>query len=152
MIVFTRHFKGHLEIALSAVLYQYWHCYCHFKNFIFLLRNFLKKCNISVQYTSVFFLRLSYLAPVSLRYNSSVMRQKGESQNGCFKKTKNAKFSEKQTFLIPWYAHAIGVILVSLLLTLLHTLCVSIVNFEQVNTDWVSKYEHNIWINEWSNE
>ena len=28
-------------------------------------------------------------------YNSSVMRQKGESQNGCFKKTKHAKFSEE---------------------------------------------------------
>ena len=25
----------------------------------------------------------------------SVIRQKGESQNGCFKKTKHAKFSEK---------------------------------------------------------
>ena len=32
---------------------------------------------------------------------SSVTRQKGESQNGCFKKTKDAKFSEKRTFLIP---------------------------------------------------
>ena len=30
---------------------------------------------------------------------SSVIRQKGESQNGCFKKAKNAKISEKQTFL-----------------------------------------------------
>ena len=35
----------------------------------------------------------------------SVIRQKGESQNGCFKKTKHAKFSEKRTFLTPWYAH-----------------------------------------------
>ena len=36
---------------------------------------------------------------------SSVIRQKGESQNGCcFKKTKHAKFSEKRTFLTPWYA------------------------------------------------
>ena len=34
-------------------------------------------------------------------YISSVIRQKGESQNGCFKKTKHAKFSEKQTFLTP---------------------------------------------------
>ena len=33
--------------------------------------------------------------------NSSVIRQKGESQNGCFKKAKHAKFSEKQTFLTP---------------------------------------------------
>ena len=44
---------------------------------------------------------------VSLRVTviSSVIRQKGESQNGCFKKTKHAKFSEKRTFLTPWYAH-----------------------------------------------
>ena len=27
--------------------------------------------------------------------NSLVIRQKGESQNGCFKKTKHAKISEK---------------------------------------------------------
>ena len=27
------------------------------------------------------------------------MRQKGESQNGCFKKTKNAKYSKKLTFV-----------------------------------------------------
>ena len=31
--------------------------------------------------------------------------QKGESQNGCFKKTKHAKFSEKRTILNPWDAH-----------------------------------------------
>ena len=36
---------------------------------------------------------------------SSVIRQKGESQNGSFKKTKHAKFSEKRTFLTPWYGH-----------------------------------------------
>ena len=28
-----------------------------------------------------------------------VLRQMGESQNGCFKKTKHAKFSKKRTFL-----------------------------------------------------
>ena len=33
--------------------------------------------------------------------SSSVIRQKGESQNGCFKKTKPIKFSEKRTFLAP---------------------------------------------------
>ena len=33
--------------------------------------------------------------------NSSVIRQKGESKNGCFMKTKHAKFSEKRTFLTP---------------------------------------------------
>ena len=36
---------------------------------------------------------------------SSVICQKGESQNGCCKKTKHAKFSEKRTFLTPWYAN-----------------------------------------------
>ena len=39
-----------------------------------------------------------------LRWNSSVIRQKGESQNGCFKKRKHAKFSEKRRFLTLWYA------------------------------------------------
>ena len=34
---------------------------------------------------------------------TSVIRQKDESQNGCFKKTKHVKFSEKRTFLTPWY-------------------------------------------------
>ena len=46
----------------------------------------------------------------SLRYPkpiSSVIRQKGESQNGYFKKTKHIKFSEKPTLLTPWYAHVI---------------------------------------------
>ena len=49
------------------------------------------------------------LAPQCTKYipldNSPVIRQKGESQNGCFKKAKHAKISEKQTFLTPWYAH-----------------------------------------------
>ena len=34
-------------------------------------------------------------------HNASVIRQKGESQNGCLKKAKHAKISEKQTFLTP---------------------------------------------------
>ena len=34
-----------------------------------------------------------------LAFNSLAMRQKGESQNGCYKKTKQAKFYEKGTFL-----------------------------------------------------
>ena len=42
---------------------------------------------------------------VSQNRNSSVIRQKGKSQNGCFKKTKHTKFSEKRTFLTSWYAH-----------------------------------------------
>ena len=35
-----------------------------------------------------------------------VIRKKGQSQNGCYKKTKHAKSSKKQTFLTPWYTHA----------------------------------------------
>ena len=34
----------------------------------------------------------------------SVIRQKEESQNGCFKKAKHAKIFEKQIFT-SWYAH-----------------------------------------------
>ena len=40
-----------------------------------------------------------------LKYLLSLIRQKGESQNGCFRKAKHAKFSEKQIFLTPWHAH-----------------------------------------------
>ena len=32
---------------------------------------------------------------------ASVIKQKGSFQNGCFKKTKHVKFSEKQTFFTP---------------------------------------------------
>ena len=38
-----------------------------------------------------------------LKFKSSVIRQKGQSQNGCYKKTKLTKFSNKETFLTPWY-------------------------------------------------
>ena len=34
----------------------------------------------------------------------TVRGQKNESLNGCFKKTKHAKFPEKRIFLPPWYA------------------------------------------------
>ena len=36
---------------------------------------------------------------------TSVIRQKGESLNGCYKKTKHVKFSEKWTFLTPRYTY-----------------------------------------------
>ena len=32
-------------------------------------------------------------------------KQKGESQNKCFNKSKHVKYSEKWTFLSPWYAY-----------------------------------------------
>ena len=38
-------------------------------------------------------------------HNLSAIRQKGESEKGCYKKTKHAKFSEKRTFLTSWNAH-----------------------------------------------
>ena len=38
--------------------------------------------------------------------NTSVVGQKGESENGCYKKTKHAIFSEKRIFLNPRYAQA----------------------------------------------
>ena len=39
-----------------------------------------------------------------LNDTASVIRQNGESQNRCFKKIEQAKFSKKRTFPIPWYA------------------------------------------------
>ena len=35
------------------------------------------------------------------KIKSSVIRKKGESHNGCFKKTKHPKFFEKQAFFTP---------------------------------------------------
>ena len=49
-------------------------------------------------YNPVFFNSLTY---ISLNANSSVIRQMGESQNVCYKKSKQAKFSEKRLFLTP---------------------------------------------------
>ena len=37
----------------------------------------------------------------SYMQKSSVIRQKGQSQNGCFRKTKHVEFSEKRTFFYP---------------------------------------------------
>ena len=48
----------------------------------------------------------SFLVSIKKQSKSLAIRQKGESQNGGNKKTKHAKFSEKWTFLIPWYANA----------------------------------------------
>ena len=53
---------------------------------------------LDFEYTSDFGFGFAY-------WNSSVIRQKGESQNGYNKKTKHAKFSEKRTFLTPSYIH-----------------------------------------------
>ena len=45
-----------------------------------------------------------FLIPKVLGMIASVIRQKGESQNGGYKKTKHAKFSEKLTLLALSYA------------------------------------------------
>ena len=47
----------------------------------------------------------SHLLHFILSFNLSVIRQKGESQNGGNKKKKYAKFSENRSFLTAWYAH-----------------------------------------------
>ena len=58
---------------------------------------------------------------------SLVIRQKGESQNGCFKKTKHAKFFEKRIFFTPLirtrvsYIRTIFMVVVS----------ISIINFSE---------------------
>ena len=44
-----------------------------------------------------------YALSTTLTLFLSEIRQKCESQNGCFRKTKHAKFSETQTFLTSWY-------------------------------------------------
>ena len=81
-------------------------------------------CRFAAYFQNTFFLRTSmesyfwyYLLhvftnvshvitdPFIIAANTSVIRQKGESQNRCFKKIKHAKFSEKRTFFTPWYAH-----------------------------------------------
>ena len=53
---------------------------------------------------SILMILLSTLSAIVL-LTLSVIRQKGESQNGGNKKTKQVKFSEKRTFLSPWYPH-----------------------------------------------
>ena len=63
---------------------------------------------VCIQKTWIFsFLLLiqNYVYEMCVNLNSSVIRQKSESQNGCFKKLKHGKFSEKRIFLTPWYAH-----------------------------------------------
>ena len=47
---------------------------------------------------------IGYWNQTNEEITTSAIRQKGESRNGCYKKTKHSKFSEKQTFLTPWCA------------------------------------------------
>ena len=48
---------------------------------------------------------LKYICPffnMHERVKTSAIRQKSESQSGCYKKTKHIKFSTKRTFLTPY--------------------------------------------------
>ena len=74
----------------------------------FLIQPSFRDANILHQVVSSHeFMHLRSSYPVNLHIffflKSSVIRQNGESQNRCFKKTKHAKFSEKRTFLTPLY-------------------------------------------------
>ena len=67
---------------------------------------------ITIIFDTIYDLRYKWIMEFWLRWANSeelglslVIRQKGESQNGCFKKTKQAKFSENRIFLTPWHAH-----------------------------------------------
>ena len=64
--------------------------------------DFLKRSD----FNTTFVFRVSYFPRLisgqcSYSILPGVLKQKGESQNRCFKKTKHAKFSEKRTFLTP---------------------------------------------------
>ena len=43
-------------------------------------------------------INLNFFTRLRISFSWSMVRQKGESQNGCFKKTKHDKFSEKKIF------------------------------------------------------
>ena len=91
-IYISLHFLPAFFVKLGFGLSVFW--FFMFLYFLFLL------------FCSIFWIRchLKRLNNILIA-NSAVIRQKSESQNRCFKKTKHAKFSEKRTFLTPWYAH-----------------------------------------------
>ena len=47
----------------------------------------------------------SYVTKATVPYSSAI-RQKGESQNGCYMKTKHAKCSKNRVFLKSWHGQA----------------------------------------------
>ena len=51
------------------------------------------------QYNLLYNAICTFAGLVAVILKLSVIRQKAESQNGCFKKAKQAKFFEKRTFL-----------------------------------------------------
>ena len=72
-------------------------CFCYFGKHFLLLHIFLH-----VSLNDLW--KEGRLRKLWQRLKSSLIKQKAESQNGCFKKTKDTKFSEKRTFPTPWYA------------------------------------------------
>ena len=69
-----------------------------FENFSFCIQRFLQifpKSDISTFSLTKTGNFCEVMLTDRIKCNSSVIRQKGESQNGCFKNTKHAKFSEK---------------------------------------------------------
>ena len=64
-------------------------------------KTFFEKSRIGFLKWTQYFLHY-YFCFFLLFHNASVIKQKGESQNGCFKKIKHVKFSEKkELFLTP---------------------------------------------------
>ena len=64
------------------------------------------KSTANNNYQPVNFIGTKVLKFISVISYSSVIRQKSESQNMCYEKTKRANFSEKWTFLSLWYARS----------------------------------------------
>ena len=59
-------------------------------------KNYLKKLHAAHKPLTEKYLVVAHFTH---HQHASVIRQKGESQDGCFKKTKHTKFSEKRRFL-----------------------------------------------------
>ena len=70
---------------------------------VVLLKEIANNSNSTWIFFTIFTYSSQHIAQVLLTVSSLVIRQKGESQNWCFKKTMHAKFSDKQTFLTVWY-------------------------------------------------
>ena len=66
---------------------------------------------MSLSYRNQFIDLISAIVNIRLvsKHTSAVIRQKDGSQNGCFKKTKHTKFSEKRRFLTP-YTHTYEIV------------------------------------------
>ena len=76
--------------------------------FVFLLKHLVGQnlCSWGIAQKLSFNQIAEFFQVKCLKRESSIVgnKAKDESQNRCYKKTKHVKFSEKQTFLTPWYA------------------------------------------------